>query len=364
MAEVVLLIGTRKGVVVGRSRDGRPFQLQPLQLMMEEAYGLGIDTRRSTPRLFAGADSPHWGPSLFHSDDLGATWKEPEQAPVRFPEDAGVSLMRVWQVQPASSADPDVVYAGVEPHALFRSEDGGLTFSLVEGLFNHPHRSKWEPGNGGACLHTVLPHPEDPQRILVALSAGGVYRSNDGGTTWEAANSGIQVYLLPEEQRYPEFGQCVHKVAAHPSRPDRLFAQNHFGVYRSDDAGGSWQTIENGLPSTFGFPMVVHPNDPDTIYNFPLTADSERMPPERRFRVYRSQDAGKSWEALTAGLPQEGYHAAVLRDALCTDGADPAGFYVGTRAGEVYASRDGGDSWELVVDHLPDVLAVRAAAVA
>lgn len=365
MTDAVLLIGTRKGVVVGRSRGGRrSWDLQPLALMMNEVYGLGIDARGAVPRLFAGATSGHWGPSLFHSDDLGASWSEPDRAPVAFPEDSGVSLARVWQVQPGSEREPGVVYAGVEPHALFRSEDGGITFSLVQGLFDHPHRTSWQPGGGGACLHTVLPHPDDPQRMLVALSAGGVYRTSDGGASWDAANKGIQAYWMPEDQRFPEFGQCVHKVSSHPSRPERLFAQNHFGVYRSDNGGDSWQAIETGLPANFGFPVVVHPRLPETLYVFPLVADSERMPPERRCRVYRSQDAGESWDALTEGLPQEGYHAAVLRDAMCTDGADPAGVYFGTRAGEVYASPDGGDSWELVVDHLPDVLSLRATALA
>jgi hypothetical protein len=361
MTEAVLLIGTRKGVVVGRSRQGRRrFELQPLQLMMNAVYGLGIDGRPQTPRLFATAMSEHWGPSLHHSDDLGATWVEPDQAPIRFPEETGASLTRVWQVQPAPANQPGIVYAGVEPHALFRSEDGGITFFLVEGLYSHPHRERWEPGGGGACLHTIVPHPDDPGQILVAMSAGGVYRTTDGGATWAPGNKGIQAYWMPEDQRFPEFGQCVHKVAAHPTRPERLFAQNHFGVYRSEDWGGSWEPIESGLPSNFGFPLVVHPSRPETLYTFPLVADAERMPPERKCRVYRSEDAGGHWEPLTQGLPQEGYHAPVLRDAMCTDGGDPAGIYFGTRAGEVYASADDGDSWLLVAEHLPDVLSVRA----
>jgi len=365
MEEAVLLIGTRKGVVVARSDAARrSWQLDPLQLMMSSVYGLGIDTRGPSARLFAGATSEHWGPSLFHSDDLGKSWQEPEQAPVSFPEGTDTALMRVWQIQPGPSSQPGLIYAGVEPHALFRSWDGGVTFELVEGLFNHEHRPQWEPGGGGACLHTIVPHPTDPDRMLVALSAGGVYRTSDGGNSWEPANRGIQAYWLPEEQRFPTFGQCVHKVASHPSRPERLLAQNHFGVYRSEDYGDSWTAVEHGLPSTFGFPLLIHPHQPETVYLFPLQADSERMPPERRCRVYRSRDAGGSWEALTSGLPQSGYHSAVLRDGLCSDSGTPAGLYFGTRNGEVYASLDDGDSWQVVAEHLPDVLSVRAAMVA
>ncbi|HUY55688.1 MAG TPA: hypothetical protein VMV23_11090 [Candidatus Nanopelagicaceae bacterium] len=365
MTDAILLVGTRKGVVVARSGGARSsWQMNPLQLVMSSVYGVGIDQRAATPRLFAGATSEHWGPSLFHSDDLGATWQEPDRAPVAFPKATGASLARVWQIQPGPPNQPGVVYAGVEPHALFRSEDGGLTFELVEGLFNHPHRPEWQPGGGGACLHTVVPHPTDPKRLVVALSAGGVYRTKDGGANWEAANTGIQSYWMPEEQRFPVFGQCVHKMSCHPSRPERLLAQNHFGVYRSENYGDSWTAVESGLPSTFGFPILVHPHLPDTVYLFPLQADSERMPPGKHCRIYRSRDLGESWEPLAKGLPQTNYHSAVLRDGLCTDDGEPAGIYFGTRNGEVYGSFDDGDSWQLLLDHLPDVLSVRAAVVA
>ncbi len=362
MAEAVLLIGTRKGLVIARSgRERREWNVEPIRFPNKEVYCVAVDPRPDPPRLFAGVGTGHWGSFLVHSDDLGQTWVEPDQTPLAFPEGSGTALVRVWQLQPAGDDQPGVIYAGVEPHALFRSEDGGLSFSLVEGLWNHPHRPAWTPGGGGACLHTVLTHPTDPRWILVAMSSAGVYRSTDAGETWEPANRGIQAVWLPEDQRFPEFGQCVHRVAMHPGRPDRLYAQNHFGVYRSDDAGGSWETIESGLPSTFGFPIVVHPHRPDTIYSFPLQADEERMPPQGRCRVYRSHDAGATWSGLSAGLPQDPYYAAVLRDAMCTDSAEPAGIYFGTRLGEVYASTDDGDSWTAVATHLPDVLSVRAA---
>jgi hypothetical protein len=363
VADTIVLIGTRKGLVVARSDAGRrSWTVEPIQFSNLEVSAVGIDPRRTPPRIFAGAGAGHWGQRLSYSDDLARTWTETDEAAIAFPERTGTALARIWQITPSAS-EPDVVYAGVEPHALFRSDDGGLSFSLVEGLWEHPHRVSWTPGGGGACLHTVLTRPDDPQWALVAMSAAGVYRTADGGASWEPANNGIQAVWLPEDQRFPEFGQCVHKVAMHPSRPSRLFAQNHFGVYRSDDGADSWVAIEDGLPSNFGFPMVVHPQKPDTIFGFPLEADANRMPPSGRCCVYRSEDAGASWTALSAGLPVDPYYAAVLRDAMCTDGADPAGFYFGTRLGEVYASVDDGDSWDLVASHLPDVLMVRAAVV-
>lgn len=362
MAEAILLIGTRKGLVIARSGDDRrTWQVDPIAFVMQEVSAVAIDARRDTPRLFATGSSSHWGPALSYSDDLGRSWVEPEQAPIAFPESTGTALARVWQVQPGPASQPEVVYAGVEPAALFRSEDSGASFSLVEGLWDHPQRPEWNPGFGGLCLHTVIPHPTDTNRVHIAISSGGVYRTADGGDSWEPANRGIQSYWMPEDQRYPEFGQCVHKVSVHPDRPDRMYAQNHFGVYRSDDAADSWQSVDAELPDNFGFPVVVHPRRPDTLYVFPLVADGERMPAGGACRIYRSDDAGDSWRALSDGLPQQGYYAAVLRDALSVDSGDPAGVYFGTRVGEVYASRDEGESWQLVADHLPDVLSVRAA---
>jgi photosystem II stability/assembly factor-like uncharacterized protein len=364
MAEAVVLIGTRKGLITARSADNRrSWNVEPIQFANLEVASVAMDLRRDPPRFFAGVGTGHWGQVFAHSDDLGRTWIEPERAPIAFPEGTETALMRVWQVQPAPDDQPDVVYAGVEPHALFRSDDAGQSFSLVEGLWNHPHRAKWMPGGGGACLHTVIPHPMDPQRLLVAMSAAGVYRTEDGGASWQPANHGIQAVWLPEDQRFPEFGQCVHKVALHPSQPDRLFAQNHFGVYRSDNGGDAWQAIESGLPSNFGFPMVVHPHQPDTLYTFPLKADADRIPPDGKCRVYRSTDAGTTWQPLSAGLPEGTYYSAVLRDAMCTDTSHPVGIYFGTRVGEVFYSLDDGDSWTTLATHLPDVLSVRTAVI-
>jgi photosystem II stability/assembly factor-like uncharacterized protein len=361
----MVLIGTRKGLFTAHSRDDRrTWEIDPIHFANLEVYAVALDTRRDPPRILAGSGMGHWGFTLHHSDDLGRTWSEPETPALEFPKDTDTALMRAWHLRPAGPDEPDVVYAGVEPHALFRSDDGGISFSLVRGLWEHPHRTSWQPGGGGACLHTVLVHPDDPRRLLVAMSAAGVYRSSDGGASWEAANRGISVPHSPEEERFPEFGQCVHKVAMHPSRPERLFAQNHFGVYRSDDGASSWEAIETGLPSNFGFPIVVHPHKPDVVYNLPLEADGNRVPPDVRFRVYRSEDAGGSWHPLTEGLPEGPYYAAVLRDAMCTDAAERAGFYVGTRLGDVFATRDEGESWSTLASRLPDVLTVRAAVLA
>jgi photosystem II stability/assembly factor-like uncharacterized protein len=268
----------------------------------------------------------------------------------------------MWALAPAPADQPDVVWAGSEPSALWRSEDGGETFSLVQALWDHPHRKEWGAGFGGQAIHTVLPHPTDSSSVLVAMSTGGVYRTSDGGESWAPSNTGIQAVFLPD--RFPEFGQCVHKVARQADRPDQLFAQNHNGVYRSDDGGTTWSSIADGLPSDFGFAMVAHPREPGTAYNFPIADAGERLPPEARCRVYRTTDAGETWEALNEGLPQSAFYGGVLRDAMCADDSAVAGIYFGTRTGSVFASRNEGDSWSEVARDLPDVLCVRAASVA
>ncbi len=360
MSEAVLLIGTKKGLWIGRSDAERHlWTLDGPHFEMQGIYSVGVDTRGERPRLFAGGTSEHWGPAVFHSDDLGKTWAEPPEGSIGFPKDADASVERVWQIQPAPADQPDIVYAGAQPSSLWKSTDGGVTFELVRGLWDHPHRKDWGAGFGGQAIHTVLPHPTDPDRVSVAMSTGGVYQTDDGGQTWTPANHGIKAYFMPDPD--PEFGQCVHKLAGHPEMPDRMFAQNHHGVYRSDDGGAIWKSIADGLPSDFGFPIAVHPHEPETVYVFPLVADGNRIPTDAKCRVYRSKDAGATWEALTKGLPDVPSYAPVLRDALCTDTGTPAGVYVGTRDGCVYASADAGDSWTEVARHLPDVLTVRAA---
>jgi photosystem II stability/assembly factor-like uncharacterized protein len=353
----LIAIGTKKGLFLATSEDGRrSWQLSSAHFPGMSIYAVAIDNRGPQPRLLAGVDSSHFGPSVAISDDLGATWEEPDVAPLAFPADAGVAVERVWQITPAGSG---VVYAGVQPSALFRSEDGGRTYELVRALWDHPHRPEWGAGFGGQAVHTVLPHPHDPDRVLVAMSTGGVYRTTDGGASWAPANTGIKAYFLPDP--WPEFGQCVHKVARDGADPERYYAQNHHGVYRTVDGGDTWQSIAGTLPADFGFPIVAHPRRGGTIWSFPLVSDGQREPVDLRCRVFRSIDAGEHWEPQQAGLPEEPFYQVVLRDAMCADDAEPAGVYFGTRSGEVFASRDEGESWTSVAAHLPDVLCVRAA---
>jgi hypothetical protein len=229
VTETMLMIGTRKGLLMARSRDRRScWELSTLQFPMNAVYATAIDTRSTVPRVFASMMSEHWGPSLAYSDDLGEHWTEPARSPVAFPEFTETSLERVWQIQPGPPAEPDVIYVGTQPSALFRSENRGIGFEIVRPLWDHPHRPQWDAGYGGQAIHSILPHPADPDRVLVAMSTGGVYRTEDGGDTWAPANQGIRVSFLPDP--YPEFGQCVHKITAHPDRPDRVYLQNHGGV--------------------------------------------------------------------------------------------------------------------------------------
>lgn len=361
---VMVMVGTTKGAFVFRSDEERArFESSGPLLAGCSVPSMAFDGRGGRKRMLAGANNFFFGNSVLHSDDLGKTWSEPTKGGnIGFPEGSETTLTQVWQLRPATEAEPDVVYAGVEPAALFRSEDAGLTFSLMRGLWDHPHRTTWFPGGGGLCLHTILPHPEDPRRMLVAISTGGVYRSDDSGETWRPSNTGIRSDFMPEGQRYMEYGQCVHKVGRDPSNPETLYLQNHGGLFRSDDGGGQWNDIGNGVPSDFGFPMVVHPKRKDTAYVIPLDGAEGRWTSGGHCRVYRTSNGGASWEPLAEGLPQEGAYITVLRDAFCADQLEQSGLYFGTRSGELYGSFDDGDSWRLLADHLPPVLCVRAQA--
>lgn len=361
----LLVIGTRKGLFTATGDDDRrtwrvrgPHRLDSEDYAnMAGVYAVGIDPR--TRRILAGAESSHFGPSVWYSDDLGGSWHEPGQTPIAFPEDVDASFARAWQF--AFGDEPGTVYAGVEPTALFRSGDGGESFELVRGLWDHPHRGDWWPGAGGAAIHTVIPgrvgaEGTDPRSMTVAMSTGGVYQTRDGGASWKPANRGISAVFLPEDD--PEYGQCVHKVAI--GGDGEFYAQNHHGVYRSTDPATGWTSIAEGLPTDFGFSYVTHPHVPGTGYVFPVVSQVCHLPPDGHLAVYRTEDAGTTWHPAVKGLPEDPYYGIVLRDGACTDGAADPGFYFGTRTGDVFCATDSGGEWTRVAAHLPDVLCVRA----
>src|SRR6266481_6109662 len=360
--DVLLLVGTNKGAFFLRSsRDRSRWDVAGPYFHGQGIYAMAYDGRSDRHRLWVSANSVMWGAFLRSSDDFGRIWTNPLEASIRFPAESGASIKNIWQICLGRSDEPEKLYCGVEPAALFESRDAGESWSLVRGLYDHPHRPRWMPSNGGLVLHTVVPDPCNKERMYVAVSAGGVYRTEDGGITWQARNNGVRVMFLPE--KYPEFGQCVHKIVLHESRPERLFLQNHWGLYRSDNRGDSWQDIARGVPSDFGFAMLMHPHDADCVYIVPVESDEFRCTPEGHLRVYRTRNAGGSWEALSRGLPQKGAYETVLRDALSSDSLDPAGIYFGTRSGKLYGSRDEGKSWKKIVEGLPQILCVKAAVV-
>ena len=360
--DVLLLVGTNKGAFFLRSsRDRSRWDVAGPYFHGQGIYAMAYDGRSDRHRLWVSANNVMWGAFLRSSDDFGRIWTNPLEASIRFPTESGASLRNIWQICLGRNDDPEKLYCGVEPAALFESGDGGESWSMVRGLYDHPHRPRWMPSNGGLVLHTVVPDPCNKERMYVAVSAGGVYRTEDGGSTWLARNNGVRVMFLPE--KYPEFGQCVHKIVLHESRPERLFLQNHWGLYRSDNRGDSWQDIARGVPSDFGFAMLMHAHDADCVYIVPVESDEFRCTPEGRLRVYRTRNAGGSWEALSRGLPQKGAYETVLRDALSSDSLDPAGIYFGTRSGKLYGSRDEGKSWKRIVEGLPQILCVKAAVV-
>lgn len=356
----VLLVGTMKGAFLLSSDANREqWAVSGPHFPGRIVYSLAYDRRAGRQRLWAGS-SNFFGIMLHSSDDFGRTWTNPESSPIKFPEDTGQALKQIWQIAVGREQEPDKMYCGVEPAALFESNDAGQTWSLDRGLFNHPHRPQWQPGGGGLCLHTIILDPNNTKRTLVAVSAAGVYRTDNGGDSWQARNQGLTAEFLPN--KYPEFGQCVHKIDRHPSRPERLYLQNHGGLFRSDDAGDSWQDIANGVPSDFGFSMVAHPHDPDTAYIFPLDREM-RSGPDAKVRVYRTRNAGASWEPLGTGMPQHNVYETVLRDGMATDALDPVGIYFGTRSGKLYGSRDEGENWRPILDGVPAITCVKAVTV-
>lgn len=351
-----IAIGTRKGLWTAVGQPGDWEVSQPLQDMAEFASVAWMPRAGAAPRLLAGARSWFWGPTVIATDDLGTTWSEKESAPIAFPADTGAAIERVWTIEP-DPFDAGVVWAGGEPHSLWRSDDGGASFTFVRGLWDHPHRPEWGPGAGGPAVHNIHRRPDGS--TVLAMSSGGVYRSADGLTDWQAANRGIRADFLPEGEQYPEFNQCVHRLAVDGANPARLYVQNHGGVFRSDDSGDSWVEVSAGLPeSEFGFVVLAHPTRGDTLWVIPIRAET-MLPADGSLRVWRSDDAGDTWTASGDGLPDD-FYAVVLRDAahVVPYGSDVA-LAFGTRNGHVYASVDGGVTFDEVARDLPDVLSVR-----
>jgi photosystem II stability/assembly factor-like uncharacterized protein len=349
---VLILLGTRKGAFILESTDGRKsFSLNgPFCEAGPINHVIG-DPESGT--IYAGGGNPWFGPVVWKSRDFGETWTRASKGLGYAPGEPAVTS--VWSLSPGQ----DRLYAGVDPAGLFVSEDDGESFEHVAGLRDHPSRPQWNPGAGGLILHSIVRHPDDAEQIWVAISAAGVFHTADGGRTWEPRNRGTRADFNPEDQRYPEFGQCVHCLVMAPGKPNRLYQQNHCGMYRSDDGGRSWESIEEGLPSSFGFPAAVHPRDPDGLFLIPLNGAIEgRFMPDGAAAVWRTGDAGASWEAGRRGLPQENAFFGVLRQALATDALEPSGVYFGTGSGEVYASDDEGKSFRRIAEHLPVISSV------
>jgi hypothetical protein len=351
---VALLVGTRKGLFVldgdadrdawavrGPLCEGWPIH----DAILDPASGA----------IMAAGGSNWYGPAVWRSDDLGQTWTHSSEG-LTYGDDAE-KVTTIWNL----ATGRDAIYAGVEPAGLFRSRDGGATWQHVEGLTNHPSRPEWQPGNGGLILHSIVPHPTDADRVWVGISSVGAFETSDGGATWETRNAGVRAEFDPSN-RYPEFGQCVHKLVMAADGGEHLYQQNHCGVYRSADGGRQWEEITTGLPTDFGFPMGAHPRDPKTVWTIPLTVPEEgRLMPDGHASVWRTNDGGDSWIRSDAGLPKEDAYLAVLREAMAVDRLDPVGVYFGTSTGQLYGSRDEGQSWRLITANLPAIWSVEAA---
>ncbi len=384
MSTVRVLVGTRKGAFI-LTADGKreKWDVSGPHFAGWEMYHLK-GSPADPNRIYASQSSGWFGQLIQRSDDGGKTWQQPgtptgeppapgppKSASNKFAYDASANPLtthqwydgtqhpwefkRVWHLEP-SLTDPDTVYAGVEDAALFRSTDRGENWKELPGLRGHGTGPKWQPGAGGMCLHTIILDPSNPQRIYIAISAAGAFRTDDGGDTWKPINRGLYSEYIPDPRA--EVGHCVHHVAMNPSRPGVLFMQKHWDVMRSDDAGDNWKEISGNLPTDFGFVIDVHSHEPETIYVIPIKSDSEHFVPDGKLRVFRSRSGGNEWEPLTKGLPQKDCYVNVLRDAMAVDSLDKCGVYFGTSGGQVYASADAGNSWAPIVRDLPAVLSV------
>ena len=353
MTEVI--VGTKKGLFVLEGKAGDEFAVTARAFAGEPVDFAARDPR--TGRVLAAMTSPFYGPKVFWADDPAGEWAEAQG--VTLPDGGDEALERIWVIVPGEA--DGLVYAGGDPGVLFESRDGGESWELNRGLWEHPTRDEWQPGGGGLCLHSIVPWPGDAQRLAVAVSAAGVWLTEDGGATWERGNTGLVARYLPEESREEAQDLCVHRLERAPRRPERVFMQFHGGVYRSDDAGATWNDIGDGLPSDFGFPLVVDPADPDSAYVIPLSADTDRVTPDGRVRVCETRDAGATWLPRGDGLPQRDAFLTVLRRAFATTGeGDDLQLYFGATSGELFGSADAGVSWRTVASRLPPVYSVSA----
>jgi len=349
-----VLIGTRRGLFRATADARRQeWRLEGPAIAGYEVYHAMLDWRDGSTG-YAAVRHEVWGAHLYRTRDAGRTWEALASRPA-FPEDSGRTVQAIWHLAAGGSDEQGTVYAGVEPAALFVSRDEGESWNRIESIERHPTASAWQPAKGGLALHSIQVDHSEPGRLFAALSAGGAYRSTDGGLSWTPINRGVRADFLPDPR--PEAGQCVHSLRLHPGATDRLYQQNHCGTYRTDDAGDSWVEITDGLPSDFGYVVGLDPSDPDRCWVIPEEGSDLRAVCEGRLRVYESRDAGQSWTPRTDGLPQEQAWVSVLREALATDGLSPCGVYFGTSTGHVFASPDG-VAWQEVARHLPKVLSV------
>ena len=386
MSKVRVLVGTKKGAFILTS-DGKrnKWEVEGPHFTGWEIYhmkGSPVDPNR----IYASQTSGWFGQIIQRSSDGGKTWETPGGGPGKSPQgwptgesnkfvydtspETGKPLTthqfydgtqhpwefkRVWHLEP-SLTDAETVYAGVEDAAIFRSTDGAKSWQELPGLRGHGTGPKWQPGAGGMCLHTIILDPSNPNRIWIAISAAGAFRTDDGGITWKPINKGLKSNYIPDPEA--EIGHCVHHIAMNPKRPGVLFMQKHWDVMRSDNAGDQWTEVSGNLPTDFGFAIDVHAHEPETIYVVPIKSDSEHFPPDGKLRVYRSKTGGNEWDPLTKGLPQANCYVDILRDAMAVDTLDECGIYFGTTGGQVYCSADAGDTWSAIVEHLPPVLSV------
>jgi hypothetical protein len=365
MSGVRVLVGTKKGAFV-LNADGKrkSWKVSGPHFAGWEIYHLKGSA--ADPNVIYASQSSGWfGQKIQRSNDGGETW-EPVGDKFVYDGVPGTHMWydgtqhpwefkRVWHLEPSLS-DPEMVYAGVEDAALFRTTDGGQSWHEMAGLRTHGSGPRWSPGAGGMCLHTIIQDPTNPKRLYIAISAAGAFRSDDGGTSWQPINQGLHSQYIPDPNA--EVGHCVHRIALHRSRPNVLFMQKHWDVMRSDNSGDLWREVSGNLPTDFGFVIDVHAHEPETIYVVPIKSDSEHYVMDGKLRVYRSRTGGNEWEALTTGLPQENCYVNVLRDAMAVDSLDPCGIYFGTSGGQVYGSADSGDRWSALVRDLPPVLSV------